>query len=227
MGPSAKVTSIDAIQAFAAALERFQEEVSNALEELGLQVRRAKEWVQDDRKRYWDRQVRRGWEKVTEAKVQLEGAKTFRRIADYRPSCIDEKKAHEAAKRRLRLAEEKVEAVRHWSRAVEHAVSEYRGETGPLAAWLEVDAPQAVATLRRLTDALDTYVAISSLPESTAAASLPQGEGGRNAPENVLPSGSEEPDKNLSGERVPGNAGENTGENTGEHTGENVEEPSR
>ena len=211
MSPAAKVTSIDAVQAFAAALERFHEEASNALEELGLQVRRAKEWVQDDRRQYWDQQVRRGWQKVTEARIQLEQAKTFRRIADYRPSCIDEKKALEGAKRRLRLAEEKVEAVRHWSRVVEHAVGEYRGEIGPLTAWLEVDAPQALATLKRLTEALDTYVAISTSPEAPAAASLPQGEDLHIASGEVPVSANEEPTEGISGEPA-GDAEEDTPE---------------
>ena len=60
---------------------------------------------------------------------------TYRRVADHQPTCIDEKRPLEAAKRRLQIAQEKVEAVRHWSRAIDRAVDEYRaaGAVGRLA----------------------------------------------------------------------------------------------
>ena len=54
-----------------------------------------------------------GW---PQARLQFQQAMTYRRIADRHPSCIDEKRAVEAAKRRLQLAQEKVETVRHWRR---------------------------------------------------------------------------------------------------------------
>jgi len=166
MSRSANVRSLDAVEAFTTALRQFQEEASGALGELELQVGRALEWIQHDRKDYWRDRVRRGWDEVAEAKANLERCLMFP-VADRRPSCYDEKVALAKAKRRLRIAEEKVEAVRRWTRAVAHEVDEYRGNVGQISHWLQSDAPRAIAVLESLSRALESYVAVKS-DEKTA-----------------------------------------------------------
>jgi len=192
MGESAKITSIDAVQAFAVALEAFQDEATAALDELELQVRRALEWIHHDRKQFWRHQVQTGWQKVTEARLQLEQAQTFRRIADRTPSCVDEKKALAKAKRRLDFAQEKVETVRHWTGAIDHAVGEYRGGIAQLATWLMADLPLALAALDRMSRALESYVAIEAMPDATGlgAPGRPPGAARDGA---TLPPGDENP----------------------------------
>jgi hypothetical protein len=167
MGGAARVTSIDAVRTIAAALQVFRSDATTALDDLQLEVRRALQWIQHDRKEYWAQEVRRGWERVAEARVQLQQCLTFRRVADQRPSCIDEKRALEVANRRLRTAQEKVETVRHWALAVERAVNEYRGSCSQFSSWLDADFPKALAALEHMTEALEAYVAA---PAGQAAA---------------------------------------------------------
>ena len=167
MGRSAKVTSIDAVRAFSAALRRFQEDAAAALDGTNLATQRALEWIRHDRKDYWARQVKRGYEQLGEAKANLQRCLTFGRIADHRPSCIEEKRALERAKRRLNLAQEKVETVRHWSRTADRAAIEYKGNINQLAGWLDADLPRALAALERIADALESYVAVESSVEKT------------------------------------------------------------
>jgi len=169
MARSAKVTSIDALQTFAGALRRFGHVASSALEELELELQRAVDWIQEDRKSYWKHELHRGWEQVAEARVNLQRAQTIRRMVDREPSCVDERRALEKARRRARIAEEKVERARHWSRMVERAVNEYRGSAGKLAGWLETDLPQGLALLGRMSEALESYVRLESSGESTVA----------------------------------------------------------
>ena len=155
----ARLTRIDAVAEMAAAVEAFRNEAAAALESLDLEIRRALEWIHHDRREHWDHEVRRGWERITEARVQLQQAMTARRVDDHDPACIDEKKVLARAKRRLEIAQEKVEAVRHCTRAIDHAVDDYRGARTPLASWLESDAHKALAALRRMMDNLEDYLA--------------------------------------------------------------------
>jgi type II secretory pathway component PulJ len=155
----AKITSIDAPQAMTTTLQRFQHEAATALEELSQEIQRAVQWIQHDCKQYWNEQLRIRQQEVTEARVNLERHQMMT-VGDYRPSCYDEKKALELAKRRLALARERIESVRHWSYAISHAVHEYKGGVGPLARWLETDLPRALAALEQMSTALESYVAI-------------------------------------------------------------------
>lgn len=167
MSRPAKVKSIDAVERLAAALARFQEEAAAALTDLQLQVQRAADWIHNDRRIYWTEQVRRGWERVAQAKTELEQARTYRRIAEHQPACREERKALEIAKRRLQNAEEKVEAVRHWTRMLDRAMVDYRGGIAPLARWLEIDLPKATAALKRMGRSLESYVALETPLEET------------------------------------------------------------
>ncbi len=179
----ARLTRIDAVAEMAAAVDAFRNEASSAVEGLDMEIRRVLEWIHHDRHDHWDRQVRRGWDKITEARVQLQQAMTARRIADHDPACIDEKKALARAKQRLEIAQEKVEAVRHCTRAIDHAVDEFRGARTPISLWLESEAPKALAALRRMMDNLEDYLAQqapgggSSYASPAAAAARDPGQG--------------------------------------------------
>jgi len=162
MGRSAKLTSIDAVEILAGALQRFGEDATNALDDLNLEVRRAIEWMQEDRRVFWKQEVRRNNEKVAEAKLNLQQTRTFHRAAGREPSCYDEKKALERANRRLRASEQKTELVRQWSRTIQRAVDEYTASISQLARWLEADLPRAQVTLGRLSAALESYLSLQS-----------------------------------------------------------------
>ncbi len=170
MARAAKVTSIDAVVRMATALQAFRSEAGGALDDLQQEIQRALEWIHHDCKEYWADEVRRGWQEVTEARLALQHATTYRRVADHQPTCVDEKRALAAAKRRLQLAQEKVEAVRHWSRVIERAVDEYRAARSPLATFLEADLPRAVAVLDRMNEALQSYVALGVAADPAPAA---------------------------------------------------------
>jgi exonuclease VII large subunit len=161
MSRGAKVRSIDAVGTFSAALKNFEEEATGALTSLDMEVRRAMEWIHQERKEYWKHQVRLRQDKVAEARGDLERCLTYR-STDEEPSCHDEKIALEKARRRLRVAEEKVQIVRHWGRVLDHEVHEFRGSINQLAHWLQVDHPQSVAALERMMSALSAYVGLES-----------------------------------------------------------------
>ncbi len=162
--PDAKITDVAALDDFRSALANFSAEAHRALADLELESHRAVDWFTHDRPKYWETEVRRSQDAVARAKDDLANSKTFKRVGDYVPSCDQEKKVLETAKRRLDHAERKLQAVKHWSRAVEQAVDKFRGPIQQLAMVLDGDVPRAMTLLERMTIALEAYAATSTPP---------------------------------------------------------------
>jgi hypothetical protein len=90
---SANVQSLTAISEFRSALCTFMVEARQALAALEMESRRAVDYITHDQAQHWTGEVRRGREQVQERKIDIHNTRTFKRIGDYIPSCIDEKKA--------------------------------------------------------------------------------------------------------------------------------------
>jgi hypothetical protein len=130
-------------------------------------MRRAVDWVEHDRARYWPREAQRASDAVLIAKNDLERCEAALRVEDKR-SCYEQKIALEKAKRRLRLAEEKTRAVRRWRVAVHREADRFQGRMAKLANYLETELPRAVAALERMIAALDKYTERAAPAESPA-----------------------------------------------------------
>ncbi len=165
MSHSARVQSIDALGIFAGALRSFGDEASVALAELEAEVNRAIQWVRYDLKEYWTRQIRLAQTEVAEARLNLERKQIFQ-DPDERRSFWEEKKALEAAQRRLRVGQEKLEAVRRWTRLLDREFMDYKGNVAPLAGWLQADLARGLALLKRLSGTLESYVSLESAGEA-------------------------------------------------------------
>lgn len=171
MGRLVKVTSIDVVERFAAALKVFEDDAKGALDAVDMEVRKALHWIGHEQKEYWTQRVRRGSDEVHLARQELE-RKLMLHPGDDRPGCHDERLALEAAKRRLRIAQEKVDAVRRWSHRAEQEVNEYIGAVSQLRRWMEHELPRAQADLARMARALEDYVALGAAAEAPLAEDL-------------------------------------------------------
>ncbi len=169
MGRTARITSIGVLQTTATALQRFRGEASGALDDLDIELRRILDWIHHDRKEFWDRELRRSSEMVSQAKIQLQQARISRQIAGHEPACVDEKRALERAKRRMEVAEQKVQAVRVFAHAIDRAIEEYQRSRAQFVTWLDTDMLQAVAALDRMSASLESYVSLET-PVSPHAA---------------------------------------------------------
>jgi len=127
------------------------------------------QWIQQEQRQYWKHELRRSEQQLQEAKINLQRCLTFKRIGEHRPSCIEEKRAVERAKRRQQLCREKNELVRRWSLSISRAVFEYKAGVGELGQWLETDAARSVGLLKRIAQTLEEYVAAQSSPEAAEA----------------------------------------------------------
>ena len=154
-GP-AQVRSVEAIDAFQAALARFHHRIQTALDALDAEVYRASDWVEHDRPTHWRNQVHKAEDRVHQAKIDLERCLTFT-VGNERPTCREQQAALKQAKAHLEHCREKADAVRRWQQSLRHETFEFDGRVGQLRRLLELDAPKARALLQNVIRRLDEY----------------------------------------------------------------------
>ena len=176
MPEQARITSVEAIEAFRADLLVYLEKARNVVDEVSEEVTRTRAWLQDDRSRHWAQQVKRRTMDLQERQQELFTAQ----IANLRHNIQAELVAVRRAKQALEEAEAKVKAVKQ-------CVRDYPIEVEPLARHADLlrhalvsDMGKAVVLLTQTIDLLHGYSEIkaptdnvpppASSPESSPAA---------------------------------------------------------
>ena len=167
MSGPAKVHSSEAIEAVKMALIAFIEYVSEALSELGAEMRREQEWLDHDRPAYWKNQTRIGMDQVHEAQQALHRCLMFP-VANERPSCSEERAALKKAQARLEYCQRKCERVRHWQQTLRHELFEYEGRISQLVKLVEIEVPQSIGVLNRILRKLEEYNAVKAADPRTS-----------------------------------------------------------
>ena len=169
MSTQADVKSLDTLAFVKAALAAYAHETGGALDEIELEGRKAVDYITVDRAAYWKAEVRRCGDLVNEAIKDLEHCRTFKKVGDNQPSCVEEKKALEKARAKLANAERKAEAVRRWTPVV---LQQFRDACVRLVHFrevIDVDCPRAIARVERMLRSLEAYGQVSSpRPDSSA-----------------------------------------------------------
>ena len=156
MGPSARVTSTQALKEFRAALCCFGHDAKEAIATTELEIRRILDGLEAKLK-YWQKEVQSRQEEVARAKADLI-QRQYSRREGWGAGTTEQEIALERAIRRLREAEGKVEKARHWQNVLPRAVAEYEGPSRQLMAMLDADLKRSLAILDQRIDALDAYL---------------------------------------------------------------------
>lgn len=159
MDKSAKITAIDALLQFKAALIEFSEAVQLSLGEANSDVNRVQGWLRNDRFNYWKQQIRYRNNRLADAKSELMRAEIS--SSDTRASAVIERKMVEKWKRQVAEAEGKVQNIKKWSQKLEREMPIFKGRCQSLARIMDGDLPKALAKLDRLSTALEKYVKIA------------------------------------------------------------------
>jgi hypothetical protein len=157
MSTQAEVKSIDTLAFVKAALAAFGHQSGQSLAEVEMQAQRAVDWICIDQAAYWKTEVRRAADGVNRAMIDLQHCRTFKKVGNNDPSCIEEKKALEKAKKKLARAEAKAEAVRRWTPVVRQQFQETGVRMTRFREVIDIDCPKAVARLERMLCSLDHY----------------------------------------------------------------------
>lgn len=161
MGTQANVQSIEALKGLRTALALFSEEVLSALGAVDMEIRRTVHWVQQDRKNYWQEQIKRRREAVAAAQAEVFRRK-LAKTDDYTPAFSEQKELLRKAQASLQDAEQRVILVRKWEPALQHAVLEYQASRRRIKDLAAGDTPRAVAVLERLVEALEAYLRVTA-----------------------------------------------------------------
>lgn len=180
MSRTANVHSVEALQEFRAGLCLFSDEAAQALATVRLQIDRFSQWLKHDQLTHWKHQIRVREDRVAEAKSDLHRCLAATIDPNRTPSCYQEKKLLEAAKRSLEEAEQKLAAVRRWIPIVDQAAMDYQARAEGLATALSSDLPKATAHLDRSVARLNEYLELSA-PSLLPASSLGPAGGERSA----------------------------------------------
>jgi len=162
MAEQADVKSIDTLAFVRTAFAAFAHETGQALAEIEIQGQRAVDWICVDQAAYWKAEIRKASELVNKAIKDLEHCRTFKKVGDNTPSCIEEKKALDKARQKLARAEAKAEAVRRWTPVVQQQFRETGVRLVRFRDVIDVDCPRAMAQLEKMLRALDAYRQVAS-----------------------------------------------------------------
>jgi len=168
MATDAKVRSIDELEAFRAGLIVFQNRAKKAVDQASDEVRRTRLWIETDRIPHYSALVK----KLTQRLEQAEGELMSARMSEFIDNPTVQQQAVRKAKAALQAAEEKLKAVKHWSRAFESTVQPTVKKLEGVTQFIDYDIPQAIIHMAQLIRALDAYAERSPVlftPPATTA----------------------------------------------------------
>lgn len=161
------VSSIDVLRSVRESLVLFTDDAQAALGSMESEIRRCIDWLSHDQRMYWQSEVKRRHEALSQAKAELH-RKQLSQMSGQNAHDSEQREAVRIAKRRLEEAEDKVELVKRWLPEVERAVMEYLGQARSFADLLEFDVERSTELLDRMVAALEDYVRTAP-PETTPA----------------------------------------------------------
>lgn len=152
MPDKAHLSSAEALEVFRTRLIRYLEKATLVVDEAGGEVRRMRVWLQD-RKKFWERQLRLRSRALEEAQHEAFGA----RLSPFKQSSEARQMAVRRAKISLRQAEEKLRLTRLWIRRYESDAEALGREVEKLRTVLIQDIKKGSAGLERILRSLDGY----------------------------------------------------------------------
>lgn len=158
--PSGHVESIDALRDLQAALVALGEQWQEAADQLRRLARQIEGFVRDDRRQYWNQQMRLAERQLNAAEEAL--ART--QITDdtrTRRGSTEARIAVQRCKQRVQLCREKQLACRRVALEMDRSIDHFVGELGALAESGGQQLPQAAAWLASRIDDLRRYAEAS------------------------------------------------------------------
>ena len=167
MSTQADIKSIDTLSLVKLALISYAHASSQALADIEIEGQRGIDWITVDRAAYWKAEMRRAADGVNQAIKDLEHCRAYKKVGDNAPSCAEEKKNLEKARKRLQKTEEKLELVKRWTPVV---LQQYRETCVRLVRFrevIDVDCPRSIARIEQMLTALENYQTVAG-PRGTS-----------------------------------------------------------
>jgi hypothetical protein len=160
MSERAHVTSTEAIEAFRSYLIAYLSKTKPVLEDVFDEVARLRDWLERDRRGYWEQQVKRRAKMLSDAQQALFSA----RLCNLRSPTSAEQAAVTKARHALAAAEAKLRIVKKWARELDLRVQPFLGEVDQVRTLLARDMPAATVYLAQVIRQLDAYAGVAVGP---------------------------------------------------------------
>ncbi|MEK0450352.1 MAG: hypothetical protein RL088_2620 [Verrucomicrobiota bacterium] len=162
MDSQARITDTDALENLRSALIVFQARAKRSVDEVIDEVRRTKRWLEQEKREFWENQIRIRNRKLEQAEQELFNAK----LSAWRDSIAREKAMVVKMRALVTEAEEKLRAVKQWDRNYESMVEPLSKGLTSLREFLEQDLPNGIWQITNSIKALDAY-AETRMPSSS------------------------------------------------------------
>ena len=157
MPQQAHVSSVHAIETFRSSLLTYLAKARPVLEDACDEINRQRDWLERDRRLYWENQLRRRRRALEDAEAALFSA----RLSNLRDVRTAEQMAALRARNALKEAEDKLKRINKWVRDFDHLVQPRLKELERLRSLLATDLPKAAHHLSEIIKTLDAYQMVS------------------------------------------------------------------
>ena len=168
MSNQARISSIDALEAFRAELIHYIEKARVALEDMTGEARRTRSWLDVDRTQHWAGQLKRLTKLLHQAEEELYSANLSNPLA----ANALQKMAVARVRHKLDEAEAKMRVIKHWRQVYDNRTSPLLRQLEPMFFRVGQQLPKAVHSLGETIKTLQAY-AEASRPASRPAAPPP------------------------------------------------------
>jgi len=153
MGEQAKVTSLDALEHFRARLIVFIGKSRRAIDEATDEIRRTRQWVENDQRVFWEAQVKKGKKRLEQAESELFTA----RMSEFIDSPTVQQMMVRKARRALEESEAKLAKVKEWTRRYSETADPLARKLDSLRHHFDQVMPHGVTYLAEAQKLLEGY----------------------------------------------------------------------
>ena len=157
MPGQAQITSVEAIESFRAELVVYLAQMKPVLDEVTNEVLHTRSWLQDDRRRFWQQELRVRSRRLEDAKQELFNAA----ISQMNDAKSFQQMAFQRAQRDVRMVEDKLAVIKKWDRELDDRSAPLVKQMEHLHGFLGVEMAKAVAYLDLVLKALDAYKSVA------------------------------------------------------------------
>jgi uncharacterized protein YfaQ (DUF2300 family) len=172
MGNQARVTSVDALDAFRASMVIFVTKARQAVDTVRDRVRRTRNWLQQDQRVHWEGEIRRRQRTLDQAVQELYSARLTKMTATITIRQAVVRKAKAAVEE----AEQKLRNVKKWNQNFDAAADPLVKKLDGFRDYLDQEMPDAITFLYRAREILDAYAERSTPADTPAPADAPPAE---------------------------------------------------
>lgn len=164
MADQARISNLDAIEAFRASLIVFINKTRQTLDTVQDAVKKTRGWVQTEQPAYWSSQIRMRQKKLDQAQQELLSA----RMSEFVENPIVQQMAVRKTRAALEEAQGRAERTKAWGRDFDRSIDPLARKADSLRDFLDGDLAKAVAYLVEIQKILQSYNETPSAPASSA-----------------------------------------------------------